>query len=1023
MSTRDLEAPEDSIPLRLIVFSMTMICIGSSLFFIHTSWGVGILLVALALIGSMVAYQHRYEKQGWMQWVVLVGVLAVGANALNEFLHPINGAADFWGPVVHFVAGIFALHTFDLKSRSDINLSALLGAIILCSLSPIVRGIYFGGVVFAYICLGSAMLYFDCMSRTQHNWLAKPMLVAPVILTTGTEKKRCPSGSTNMTMALLPLLALIVFMAVPRSDNFIDVIVSSFKSLNLNGLMRLLPDFSKKNEVKKNPYNPDQMKKVTLPPKELPADKKGEKSKDKKPQAVSPEAKAKEAEKAAKKTPPAPPKKDPAKDAAKSPKSDPKSKAEAAAQKDAAKKDAAKAAAKLDPKKLEEQARADAKKANEKLKAKGGAGGQGRSGKPKSLKPLKPLSSAEAARLLSENFDELFPKDLNVDRVHNDQLAQLLLFRVTSTRLFFPRMTAFDYFDGEKWQRSKDNINSKIVEVKSDGGPNDKPKLRTNVEVDANGKPLKELTAEEEADIELASEKFFKDAATDIGFGADESVHYLISKSEKSVYDLRQAQAFRVPRKLPYVDLTQSYEMLIDIGEEVPSCWIPQSLGYGGSTAIVDDYGRISFPEKLKKGSTYKMTSCWPVNDLNAMREAAPLTAEEEGSLREKLANYLQLPENIDPAVKEFGDKAIGGTGNWFVQAQKLCMAVRSNSTLSNEDFVAPENRPQEVKTEAPTTEAGATETVATETVATEAQTGSSESTEEAPVDKVSDFLFARKYGDSRRFATAFCVLCRQQGLPSRVVVGFQPGTFNKLNGTYEVHGSDTFTWTEVFIPEYGWVAFDSTPDGVFPEQKRDEGYNFTALVKALEEQLGLNEGEGLTPKKIFAIVTLAVSCIFLIVGIVYGIILLRRFLKKRQEENRYRGPEWPVYLALLKDLKRLQIERAPTESQKQFVARVADTVSERVKQGLPMPQDLPAALGDFFEVYDAVHFGNKEGMSELKERAKVVRGLARSSKISSKDLSPERSARVAANKGRGKEGPTAAESAVRGGRSKGPRA
>jgi len=55
MSTRDLEAPEDSIPLRLIVFSMTMICIGSSLFFIHTSWGVGILLVALALIGSMVA--------------------------------------------------------------------------------------------------------------------------------------------------------------------------------------------------------------------------------------------------------------------------------------------------------------------------------------------------------------------------------------------------------------------------------------------------------------------------------------------------------------------------------------------------------------------------------------------------------------------------------------------------------------------------------------------------------------------------------------------------------------------------------------------------------------------------------------------------------------------------------------------------------------------------------------------------------------------------------------------------------
>ena len=100
-----------------------------------------------------------------MQWVVIVGVFAVGANAAAEFMDPSNGASDFWGPVVHFVAGTFALHTFDLKSRSDINLSALLGALILCFLSPVVRSFYFGLAVFNYICLGTGMLYFDCMSR------------------------------------------------------------------------------------------------------------------------------------------------------------------------------------------------------------------------------------------------------------------------------------------------------------------------------------------------------------------------------------------------------------------------------------------------------------------------------------------------------------------------------------------------------------------------------------------------------------------------------------------------------------------------------------------------------------------------------------------------------------------------------------------------------------------------------------------------------------------------------------------
>lgn len=1090
MSKRDLEAPEDSIPLRLIVFSMTLICVTSSCLFIRTSWGVSILTLALAIIGSLVAYQHRNERASWMQIIVLVGMLAVGANALNEFLHPMNTATDFWGPVVHFVAGTFALHTFDLKSRSDINLSALLGALILCALSPIVRGIYFGAVVFTYICLGCAMLYYDCISRTQHNWLTKPMLVAPVTHTTGGERRRRPKGSTIATMALLPLTALIVFMAVPRSDSFIDVVVSSFKSFNLNGLLRLFPFLNPQNNQgpKKNPYDPKQVKTVNLPPKNLKAEPAKNKDKDK-PNAVKKEEQAKkEAEKKAKAKKDAEKKKNEKKDEPKK-EHEPKKEAD---KKPEDKKDEEKKPEdvkppvskpslnksdkkdkkgkkgkneKLDPKKVAEQAKKDAAKNAAKDAAKAAAAAAKKAAAKRAALAA-PLSAAAASKLLADQFNNIFPDTLRLDRIHSEQLSQVLLFKVTSTRLFFPRLNAFDNFDGSMWSRSKDNINSKIVEVKSDAGPNDKPVLKDNVERDANGNPVKELSAEQEADLEIARDKFFKDAQEEWGFGADQSVHYLISKSEKSTYDLRSAQAFHVPKKVPFVDLTQSYELLVDIGKNVPNCWIPQSLGYTGSTAVVDDYGGVSFPENMKKGTTYKMTSSWPVNDLGAMRGAAPITADEEVKLRDKLANYLQVPEGIDPQVKQFGDTAIGGTGNWFVQAEKICQAVRKNSILSNDDLdaVAPpekeagegavgsagapgageagapapegkteggsQTKPADAPESAENSE-GAENSESTENTESTASTENTESTDSEginPNDKIADFLFGRKLGDSTRFASAFAVLCRQQGLPARVVVGFQPGTFNKISGTYEISGADAFTWAEVYVPEYGWIAFDATPDGVFPDQKRDEGYNFAAIIKAIEEQLGLNEGEGLTPKKIFAILTLLVSCVFMTAAIVYGIILLRRWLKKRQAQASWKGQEWPVYKALMKELKRIRIEREVTESQRQFVARVADITKERAQRGASVSEELPGALGDFFEVYDAMHFGNREAVSELKERAARVRILIKATKLNGSDkMSSEKagSGEMNETRSRGKSknksdaGPSAADSAIR---SRGPR-
>ncbi len=66
--------------------------------------------------------------------------------------------------------------------------------------------------------------------------------------------------------------------------------------------------------------------------------------------------------------------------------------------------------------------------------------------------------------------------------------------------------------------------------------------------------------------------------------------------------------------------------------------------------------------------------------------------------------------------------------------------------------------------------------------------------------------------GTSEQFASAFALLARYNGLPTRVVVGFRPGE-EQDDGTRVVRGRDAFAWAEVYFRDLGWVPFSPTPD------------------------------------------------------------------------------------------------------------------------------------------------------------------------------------------------------------------
>ncbi len=78
--------------------------------------------------------------------------------------------------------------------------------------------------------------------------------------------------------------------------------------------------------------------------------------------------------------------------------------------------------------------------------------------------------------------------------------------------------------------------------------------------------------------------------------------------------------------------------------------------------------------------------------------------------------------------------------------------------------------------------------------------------------DPVADFLFNVRAGHCEYFATAMVLLLRTQGIPARLVNGFQMGEFSDISDFYTVRQSDAHSWVEVYFPNSGWVAFDPTP-------------------------------------------------------------------------------------------------------------------------------------------------------------------------------------------------------------------
>jgi len=84
--------------------------------------------------------------------------------------------------------------------------------------------------------------------------------------------------------------------------------------------------------------------------------------------------------------------------------------------------------------------------------------------------------------------------------------------------------------------------------------------------------------------------------------------------------------------------------------------------------------------------------------------------------------------------------------------------------------------------------------------------------------DPVDRFLFETRRGFCEHYASAFSVMMRSVGIPTRIVLGYHGGELNPMGGHLIVRQSDAHAWTEIWLDGLGWHRVDPTA-AVAPER------------------------------------------------------------------------------------------------------------------------------------------------------------------------------------------------------------
>ncbi len=210
--------------------------------------------------------------------------------------------------------------------------------------------------------------------------------------------------------------------------------------------------------------------------------------------------------------------------------------------------------------------------------------------------------------------------------------------------------------------------------------------------------------------------------------------------------------------------LPQTFFVRKPLGNEVLAAYPLRELYFPARQVAIFDSGTVQAPAALRGGVTYAAVS--QVRDLSpvALRQAGPIDAKANRA-------YLDLPQQLPARVRELADRLAAGEGTEYDKVTAIADYLRSHYRYSLDAPRLPRD-----------------------------------------ADAVDQFLFVDHVGYCEQFASALAVLLRQEGIPSRVAVGYATGEHNVLAGTFTVRARDAHAWVEVLFPGIGWAPVDASP-------------------------------------------------------------------------------------------------------------------------------------------------------------------------------------------------------------------
>ena len=242
-------------------------------------------------------------------------------------------------------------------------------------------------------------------------------------------------------------------------------------------------------------------------------------------------------------------------------------------------------------------------------------------------------------------------------------------------------------------------------------------------------------------------------------------------------------------------------------------------------------------------------------------------------------------------------------------------------------------------------------------------------------------FLIEKKSGYCVHYATAFCLLARAMGYPSRVIQGYKVPV--EANQDIIVYNKFGHTWPEVYFEGKGWIAFEPTPgmagerygrwkiySGKYSEYENQWDYSYQPKypIDAVDEEYSDSHSENKTESRVSGMLILIIAgiIVFSLIFLVVFTVVLNRVKRKRMSPDRRYTMEFKDILNILKELK---VYRTDEETIEEFSSRCGTEVT----RGILKDKD----IFSFFGTYESFIYGNLEiGNPEIEEIASAKEQL-----------------------------------------------